>query len=121
MTRSAAPLPEFARRLHQLAHQVETLDPAELVGQLEQLKFTVWATLTTSTPAAAPPPAPEPAHLTTKAAAAWLGISPTAVRRYEAAGELAAVRLGRRVLYRRETLERFRAARERARGGAHVT
>jgi hypothetical protein len=43
------------------------------------------------------------------------------VRRYEAAGELAAVRLGRRVLYRRETLEHFRAARERARGGAHVT
>lgn len=57
--------------------------------------------------------APQPQHLSTEAAAACLGISPTAVRRLEANGELPAVRIGRRVLFRRDTLERFGAARER--------
>ncbi len=54
-----------------------------------------------------------PEHLSTKAAAASLGISPTAVRRLKAAGEHPAVRIGRRVLFRRDTLERFGAERER--------
>jgi excisionase family DNA binding protein len=58
-----------------------------------------------------------PDHLSTKAAAAALGISPTAVRRLEAAGELPAVRIGRRVLFRRDTLERFGTERERPAGG----
>jgi excisionase family DNA binding protein len=57
-----------------------------------------------------------PEHLSTKAAAAALGISPTAVRRLEAAGELPAVRIGRRVLFRRDTLERFATERERPAG-----
>jgi len=60
---------------------------------------------------------PLPEHLTTKAAAAWLGISPTALRRLEADGQLPAVRLGRRVVFRHDTLDRFRADRERLRGG----
>src|SRR5262245_50561731 len=58
-----------------------------------------------------------PEHLSTEAAAAALGISPSAVRRLEAAGELPAVRIGRRVLYRRDRLERFGAERERLAGG----
>jgi excisionase family DNA binding protein len=61
----------------------------------------------------APARAAMPEHLSTNAAAASLGISATAVRRLEAAGELPAVRIGRRVLYRRDTLERFGAERER--------
>jgi excisionase family DNA binding protein len=65
----------------------------------------------------APTRAGTPEHLSTKAAAAALGISPTAVRRLEAAGELPAVRIGRRVLFRRDTLERFGAEREHAAGG----
>ena len=71
-----------------------------------------------------PPPDPgapartgTPEHLSTKAAAASLGISPTAVRRLEAAGELPALRIGRRVLFRRDTLERFGTERERPAGG----
>jgi excisionase family DNA binding protein len=56
-------------------------------------------------------------HLSMKAAAAALGISPSAVRRLEAAGELPAVRIGRRVLFRRDTLERFGAEREHPAGG----
>ena len=112
---------DLAAALHALADRLERLGPAEIVGQLEQLKFTVWATVTLPPAPATPSPQPEPAHLTTKAAAAWLGISLTAVRRYEAANALPAVRLGRRVLYPRETLEHFRATRERARGGTHVS
>jgi len=61
----------------------------------------------------APARAPLPEHLSTKDAAACLGISPSALRRLESAGELPAVRIGRRVLYRRDTLERFGAERER--------
>ena len=61
----------------------------------------------------APARAPLPEHLSTKDAAACLGISPSALRSLESAGELPAVRIGRRVLYRRDTLERFGAERER--------
>jgi len=65
----------------------------------------------------APTRAGTPEHLSTKAAAAALGISPTAVRRLETAGDLPAVRIGRRVLFRRDTLERFGTERERPAGG----
>jgi excisionase family DNA binding protein len=65
----------------------------------------------------APTRSATPEHLSTKAAAAALGISSTTVRRLEAAGELPAVRINRRVLFRRDTLERFGIDRERLAGG----
>jgi excisionase family DNA binding protein len=60
----------------------------------------------------APPRAAATEYLSTKAAAASLGISLTALRRLAVAGELPVVRIGRRVLFRRETLERFGTERE---------
>jgi excisionase family DNA binding protein len=88
---------------------------APLIMQLTALAMRAAARLAQATRPAPSPPARAamPAHLSTKAAAAALGISPTAVRRLEANGELPAVRIGRRVLFRRDTLERFGAERER--------
>lgn len=51
--------------------------------------------------------------MNTRAAAALLGISPTTLRRLMTRGEVPVVRFGRRVVFRRETLERLRAERER--------
>lgn len=48
-------------------------------------------------------------------AARVLAISTTALRRLETHGEIPSVRVGRRVLFRRATLERFAADRETAR------
>lgn len=46
-------------------------------------------------------------------AAAFLGISRTAIRRLELAGTLPAVRIGRRLLFRREVLAQFTEDHER--------
>jgi len=110
---------DLATQLRALADRLDELPPAQVVGELEAFKFLVWTASTRggSPPPAAAPATPPPEHLTTKGAAAWLGISPTALRRLEAAGQLPAVRIGRRVIFRRDTLDRFRADRERARGG----
>jgi excisionase family DNA binding protein len=109
---------DLASTLRRLADRLGELEPAEIIGELEALKFAVWTAATSAEPIAQPRPAePTPEHLTTKAAAGWLGISPTALRRLEADGQLPAVRIGRRVVFRRDTLDRFRADRERLRGG----
>lgn len=109
---------DLAAQLRALADRVDALEPPQVVGELEALKFAVWTAATSAEPIARPRPAePTPEHFTTKAAAAWLGISPTALRRLEADGQLPAVRIGRRVVFRRDTLDRFRADRERLRGG----
>src|SRR4029453_11498615 len=110
---------DLAAQLRALADRVADLAPAQVVGELEALKFEVWTAAGRATPLGPPTESagPTPEHLTTKAAADWLGISPTALRRLEADGQLAAVRIGRRVVFRRDTLDRFRADRERLRGG----
>lgn len=103
--------PDLAAQLRALADRAPHLEAAQVVGELEALKFMVWTTMV-------PPPTVPAATtvvptLNTRAAAGLLGISPTGLRRLVAAGEVPVVRLGRRVLYRRETLERLRAERER--------
>src|SRR5262249_7100386 len=96
---------DLADQLRALADRVDALAPAQVVGALEALKFVAWTAATSAEPIARPRPAePTPEHLATKAAAAWLGISPTALRRLEADGQLPAVRIGRRVVFRRDTL-----------------
>jgi excisionase family DNA binding protein len=109
----------LAAQLRALADRVDDLEPARVVGELEALKFEVWTAAARATPTGPPLEAagPMPEHLTTKAAADWLGISPTALRRFEADGQLAAIRIGRRVVFRRDTLDRFRADRERVSPG----
>jgi len=52
-------------------------------------------------------PTPPPAALDYRAAAAFLSVSPTTLRRAVAAGELRATRLGRRVVFRVADLEEF--------------
>ena len=109
---------DLASALRHLADRVGALEPDEIIGELVRLMFGVWTAATSAPPIVRPHPAESmPEHLTTKAAAAWLGISPTALRRLEAEGQLPAVRIGRRVVFRRDTLDRFRAGRERVRGG----
>lgn len=53
---------------------------------------------------------PTPAALDYRAAAAFLSVSPTTLRRAVAAGELRATRVGRRVVFRVADLEEFLAA-----------
>ena len=54
-------------------------------------------------------------QLDVERAADFLGLSPTALRRLERAGEIPSVRIGRRVLFRRESLAAFLEAREHVR------
>lgn len=57
----------------------------------------------------------EPDLVPVGAAARVLAISITALRRLERRGEIPSVRVGRRLLFRRATLERFASEREMAR------
>lgn len=102
---------DLAAMLRGLADRVADLPPARVIGELEALKFTIW---TAATPPLATPTDPTISPtLNTRDAAHLLGISPTALRRLVAAGEVPVLRLGRRVLFRRETLEHLRVDRER--------
>jgi hypothetical protein len=114
MTARPAHLPDLAARLRQLADQVAELEPAQVVGALEALKFAVWTAATVPGPPldAAVGTSYDAPVLDRRAAATYLGISVTAVRRHEARGVLAAVCMGRRVGYRRATLDAFLAAHE---------
>lgn len=104
---------------------VDALPPAALpalVLELAALQARAAARLVhvTGTQSSAAAAAPETRVATSetlgvKAAATVLGVSATALRRLEAAGVIASVRIGRRVLFRRETLVRFAADHEHAR------
>jgi excisionase family DNA binding protein len=88
-----------------------------LMGELERLKATLWGRWLQRT---YPAPEDQPANdrlLSVPEAAQTLGISRTAVRRLEVAGTLPAVRIGRRLLFRRDVLVRFMEEHERPRGG----
>ena len=104
---------DLAAALRDLANRVDTLDPARVVGELEALKFSVW-TANVTTPATPAPPEPTSAPtLDVRAAAKLLDISPTTLRRLVANDEIPHLRVGRRMLFRRATVERFAADRER--------
>jgi excisionase family DNA binding protein len=109
MSRPAVPL-DFADRLRQLADQVETLEPAELVGQLEALKFQVWTAATNHAPAAVPTGPSRPLAVT--AVAERMGMSTDYVYREARAGRLPfARRHGSRVVFDAAGLERWLAKR----------
>ena len=109
---------DLAAQLRALADRVGDLKPARVVGELEALKFAVWTAATSAEPIARPRPAePTPEHLTTKAAAAGSASRPPRSAVSRPMGSCPLVRIGRRVVFRRETLDRFRADRERLRGG----
>ncbi len=118
MTRPARP---ETTQLTALLEQVETLLSAlrdeaipAVMGELERLKATLWARWFQRP--AAPGDAPGDDLLVGVAdAARLLGISRTAVRRLELAGTLPGVRIGRRLLFRREVLTRFAEDHERIR------
>jgi len=111
---AAAVLPGLPSALRGLADRLDTLEPCQVIGELEALKFALW---TAAMPAPVPPADPVvPPTLNTRAAARVLGISPTGLRRLVAAGEVPVVRFGRRITFRQETLERIRAEREHGQG-----
>jgi predicted DNA-binding transcriptional regulator AlpA len=110
VTRPAAPLPALAERLHQLADQAERLDPAELVGQLEALKFQVWTTATNHAPA--PEPTGSSRGLDITAVVARTGMSREWLYRQARAGQLPFARHhGRRVVFDEAGLTRWLARR----------
>lgn len=57
-----------------------------------------------------------PGLLSRERAAAWLGVNPRTLDRLTARGDLAAVRIGRRPLYRLETLDAYARSAERRLG-----
>jgi excisionase family DNA binding protein len=79
----------------------------DALGDVERLRTALWARLLQ--PGAATPAAPagEERLLGVAEAARLLGVSKTALRRLQAGGQHVGVRIGRRLLFRRETLLRF--------------
>jgi predicted DNA-binding transcriptional regulator AlpA len=56
VSRPAAPLPDLAVALHQLADRLAGLDVAEALGELEVLRVRLWREVTTPVLAAPAPP-----------------------------------------------------------------
>ena len=94
---------DLAAQLHALANQVEHLEPGQVIGELERLKFTLW------TGAAAPvaPPAPSTA-LAIAEVAQRTGMSRPWLYREARGGRLPfARRLGRRLVFDEAGLTRW--------------
>lgn len=90
-------------------------DAAWLAGELERVRAIAWnRVLVGSQPEPAPAVSPAAPTLDVVTAARFLKLSPTTLRRLVAAGDIPHLRVGRRVLFRRATLERFAADRERS-------
>jgi excisionase family DNA binding protein len=111
---------DLAAALAALEAGIGNLDPAEAPAVVTRLaaalaiagaRLPAWSagSLVVSRPA----DLATPTTLDVPAAARFLGISPTALRRLVAAGTIAHVRVGRRLLFRRATLDQFAADRER--------
>src|SRR5262249_32295754 len=97
---------DLAAQLRALADRVADLDPAELVGQLEALKFSVWTAATTHAPA--PPPAGSSRGLGVAAVVERTGMSRDWLYREARNGRLPfARRLGRRIVFDEAELERW--------------
>jgi excisionase family DNA binding protein len=94
-----AALPAFIAQLAALQ--------ARAAARLVASPFTVPANVRSDASGAA-----APAQLDVMGAAEFLGVSPTALRRLERGGAVPSVRIGRRVLFRRESLLRFLADHE---------
>jgi excisionase family DNA binding protein len=102
---------DLADRLRDLADRVDVLEPGQVLGELERIRFVVWTT-------AAPPPAaasPAPTRaLDVEAVAERTGMSRGWLYREARAGRLPfARRLGRRLMFDAGQLERWLARRPR--------
>ena len=103
--------------LEQAAYAVDGADAPALLGELERVKGIVLARLVATSGGA--PDAPKsadpatPTILGVQAAARFLQVSPTTLRRLVTRGAIPHVPVGRRLLFRRATLEQFAADRER--------
>ena len=101
----AALLPDVADRLRQLADAVEgQLDVAQVLGELEVLRFRLWMSATSP-----PPPAAAPSRaLDVAAVVERTGMSKDWLYREARAGRLPfARRLGRRVVFDKAGLDRW--------------
>jgi excisionase family DNA binding protein len=102
-----APAPDVVTQLRALADQLEVgvLEPAQVVGALEALKFVVWTTATAPASAA---PTDDSAALDVATAARRSGMSKDWLYREVRAGHLPfARRLGRRVVFDAAGLSRW--------------
>jgi excisionase family DNA binding protein len=119
VTRPTAPPSDLASQLRALADQVEVnqLDDAEIVGKLETIKFTIWASATTHAPAA---PAPdERPPLTVADVSRRVGFSTDVVYEMLRRGELTNVGRGRSKRVAAAEVDAWLAGRNRWRATVH--
>jgi predicted DNA-binding transcriptional regulator AlpA len=109
VTGPAAPLPDLAAQLHALAERVDGLAAADIAGELERLRFTLWQTMT-APPAPASPDSSR--ALDVGAVIARTGMSKQWLYRAARAKQLPfARRIGRRLVFDEAGLERWLAGR----------
>jgi excisionase family DNA binding protein len=87
------PALDLAAQLRALADQVEHLDPAQVLGELEALRFTVWASALA--PAAATPAPVAPRYVTQAEAAVLFNIPLSTVRYLTRRGRVPALGQGK--------------------------
>lgn len=103
---------DLAAALRALADRVDALDAAQVAGELETLRFRVWASATTPNGGGMPSPPDPSGALDVDAAAARMGMSPDWVYREARAGRLPFARHhGRRVVFDEAGLARYLARR----------
>jgi len=101
-----APATDLAAALHALADRVDTLDVAQVLGELEVLRVRLWATATTHEPT--PAPAGSSRGLDVGLVAEQTCMSRDWLYREARAGRLPfARRLGRRVVFDEAGLKRW--------------
>jgi predicted DNA-binding transcriptional regulator AlpA len=97
---------DLRARIHALADQVEHLEPARVVGELEALKFEVWTNAAPAQTGSDAPPVSD--ALDVDAVAARTGMSTQWLYRQARAGRLPfARRLGRRLVFDEAGLRRW--------------
>jgi excisionase family DNA binding protein len=95
---------DLARQLHALADQVDTLEPGQVIGELERLKFTLWMGATAA-PVAQPAPS---TALDIDEVVKRTGMSKPYLYREARAGRLPfARRIGRRIVFDEAGLTRW--------------
>jgi predicted DNA-binding transcriptional regulator AlpA len=97
---------DLAAALRALADRVDALAPADLVGELERIRFTIWQGTTTGP---TPPPAPGPSRaLAIEEVVERTGMSKQWLYRQARQGALPfARRLGRRLVFDEAGLRRW--------------
>src|SRR5262245_1075035 len=107
---------DLAAALRQLADRLDTLEPGEVIGRLESIKFCVWMSATTLSIATT---APEPAHELTQQEAARLrpAVGLKTIRFLTRTARVPSVPRGRQRLVRLADLDAY-VARCRAQGVA---